>query len=111
MIDESVLSEEGYAAIEEQVKKEIEEAIDYAENQCTPISDLSDILRGVYASDRAVGPFGNGDLGKNPFSVEIIERQTEPVSRLANSLTIYVISNEVRNLAFPEVTNLSLRSR
>jgi TPP-dependent pyruvate/acetoin dehydrogenase alpha subunit len=50
LIKESLLTEEGYQSIEEQVKREIEEAIDYAEKQCTPVTDMSDILRGVYAS-------------------------------------------------------------
>jgi acetoin:2,6-dichlorophenolindophenol oxidoreductase subunit alpha len=50
LIDESVVTEEGYRAIEEQVRKEIGEAVQFAENECTPAPDPSDILRGVYAN-------------------------------------------------------------
>ncbi len=49
MIKEGVLDKSGYQSIIEQVDHEIEEAIQYSENQCsTP--DPADILRGVYAT-------------------------------------------------------------
>ncbi|MCP3677359.1 MAG: hypothetical protein GY721_07160, partial [Deltaproteobacteria bacterium] len=46
--EEGVLSEEKYQRIEERVRQEIEEAVQYSENECTA-PDPSDILRGVYA--------------------------------------------------------------
>jgi pyruvate dehydrogenase E1 component alpha subunit len=51
LMEESFLTAEEYEAIEAQVRKEIQEAVDYAEHECTPVSDVSDILRGVYASE------------------------------------------------------------
>jgi len=47
LLAEKVLSEDGYQAIEERVKKEIEEAVYYSEKECSN-PDPSDILRGVY---------------------------------------------------------------
>lgn len=49
LIEKGLLSEEEYRSIEDQVCEEIEDAVRYAENECTPVPDPSDILRGVYA--------------------------------------------------------------
>ncbi len=46
--EEGVLSTEDYQRIEERVSQEIEEAVQYSENECTA-PEPSDILRGVYA--------------------------------------------------------------
>ncbi|MGD0915872.1 MAG: thiamine pyrophosphate-dependent dehydrogenase E1 component subunit alpha [Thermodesulfobacteriota bacterium] len=51
LIAEGLLSEDEYMEIEQRVKKEIEEAIHYAEKECTDIDpDPSDVSRGVYAA-------------------------------------------------------------
>jgi acetoin:2,6-dichlorophenolindophenol oxidoreductase subunit alpha len=51
LIVEKVLSEDEYTETEQRVAKEIEEAVHYAEKECTAVDpDTSDILRGVYAS-------------------------------------------------------------
>jgi pyruvate dehydrogenase E1 component alpha subunit len=52
LISERRLTEEGYTAIEHRVAKELEEAIHFAEKECTDIDpDYVDISRGVYAGD------------------------------------------------------------
>lgn len=50
LMEEGVLTQHEIEKIEAQVKKEIDEAIHYAENECTLPTDPSDILRSVYAS-------------------------------------------------------------
>jgi TPP-dependent pyruvate/acetoin dehydrogenase alpha subunit len=51
LIVEKLLSEDEYTEIEQRVAKEVEEAVHYAERECTDIDpDTSDVLRGVYAS-------------------------------------------------------------
>jgi TPP-dependent pyruvate/acetoin dehydrogenase alpha subunit len=51
LIAEGLLSEDEYMEIEQRVKKEIEEAIHYAEYECSNLDpEPLDILRGVYAA-------------------------------------------------------------
>jgi acetoin:2,6-dichlorophenolindophenol oxidoreductase subunit alpha len=51
LISEGQLTEDQYLGIEERVAKELEEAIRFAEKECTDIDpDYSDISRGVYAA-------------------------------------------------------------
>jgi len=50
LISEGRLSEEGYMEIEERVAREIDQAVRFAEKECTDIDpDYSDLTRGVYA--------------------------------------------------------------
>lgn len=52
LISEGRLSEDEYMEIEQRVAKEVEEAIHFAEKECTDIDpDYIDVSRGVYAAD------------------------------------------------------------
>jgi len=51
LIAEGILIEDEYEKIEDQVKNELDTAIEYAENECSLPTDFNDILSGVYASN------------------------------------------------------------
>jgi len=51
LIAEGLLSEDEYKGLEQRVKEEIEEAIHYAEHECSTLDpETGDVLRGVYAA-------------------------------------------------------------
>ncbi len=52
LISKGKLTDEGYAEMEQRAAKEVEEAIHFAEKECTDIDpDYIDVSRGVYAGD------------------------------------------------------------